>query len=139
MRTHIISNGIVINTILATVHEAQSAFPSFTCVDASLGGKIGDLYDVATGTFSDPPPEPVQVPEVVTMRQARLALLSAGKLASVDTAINGLPSPQNEAARIEWDYATEVKRDWHLVLMLAPALGLDDAGLDALFVAAAGL
>jgi hypothetical protein len=73
------------------------------------------------------------------MRQARLALLQAGKLAAVDAAIAALPSPAKEAAQIEWEYATEVKRDSQLVTQLAPSLGLDDAALDALFIAAAAL
>ena len=84
-----------------------------------------------------PPPAPA--PSVVTMRQARLALLGAGLLSSVEAAIDSLPSPQKEAARIEWEYATEVQRSSGLVPMMGAALGLDDAGLDALFVAAAAL
>ena len=79
------------------------------------------------------------VPTSVTMRQARLALLGAGLLASVDAAIDGLPSPQKEAARIEWEYATEVQRSSGLVPMMGAALGLDDAALDALFTEAAAL
>ena len=79
------------------------------------------------------------VPSSVTMRQARLALLGAGLLARVDAAINGLPSPQKEAARIEWEYATEVQRSSGLVPMMRVALGLDDAALDALFIGAAAL
>ena len=87
------------------------------------------------------PPEPARphVPASVTMRQARLALLGAGLLASVDAAIDGLPGPQKEAARIEWEYATEVQRLSGLVPMMGAALGLDDAALDALFVAAVAL
>ena len=81
----------------------------------------------------------VLVPPAVTMRQARLALLGAGLLASVDAAIDGLPSPQKEAARIEWEYATEVQRSSGLVPMMGVALGLDDAALDALFIEAAAL
>ena len=79
------------------------------------------------------------VPSSVTMRQARLALLGAGLLASVDAAIDSLPSPQKEAARIEWEYATEVQRSSGLVSMMGVALGLDDAALDALFIEAAVL
>jgi hypothetical protein len=75
----------------------------------------------------------------VSMRQARLALLSAGKLADVDAAIAALPSPHKEAAQIEWEYATEVKRTSPLVRNLMPALALDDAAMDNLFKAAASL
>ena len=86
-----------------------------------------------------PAPPPPAVPPAVTMRQARLALLGAGLLASVDAAINGLPSPQKEAARIEWEYSQDVQRHNGFVSALAPLLGLTDAQTDALFVAAKGL
>jgi hypothetical protein len=79
------------------------------------------------------------VPAVVTMRQARLALLGAGLLARVKAAINALPSKQKEAAKIEWEYATDVQRNSGLALMMVVALGLDDAALDALFIEAAAL
>ena len=45
MRTHIIESGIVINTIMATVAEAQTAFPDAVCVDAVIGGGIGWTWD----------------------------------------------------------------------------------------------
>jgi hypothetical protein len=96
---------------------------------------------LAAGNTPEPadPPPPPGIPQTVTMRQARLALLAAGKLAAVSTAIGKLPSAEREAAQIEWEYSTEVHRQRPFVLALAPALGLDDAALDALFVAAAAL
>ena len=93
----------------------------------------------ATYVPPEPEPEPPYVPASVTMRQARLALLGAGLLASVDAAIDSLPSPQKEAARIEWEYASEVQRSSGIVPMMGAALGLDDAALDALFIEAAAL
>ena len=79
------------------------------------------------------------VPDSVTMRQARLALLGAGKLAMVDTAIDSMPEPQKSAARIEWEYCNEVQRHNGFVAALGPALGMTSAQIDALFVAAAKL
>lgn len=75
----------------------------------------------------------------VSMRQARLALLQAGKLSDVDAAIAALPSPEKEAAQIEWEYAAEVKRTSRLVENLTPALGLSEAEMDGLFKLAATL
>ena len=98
-----------------------------------------EAWREAGGMPLPPEPTPPYVPASVTMRQARLALLGAGLLASVDAAIDSLPSPQKEAARIEWEYATEVQRVSGLVPMMGAALGLDDAALDALFVAAVAL
>ena len=80
-----------------------------------------------------------QVPAAVTMRQARLALLGAGLLGDVDAAIQSLPSPEKEAARIEWEYAAEVHRTSGLIPMMGAALGLNDSELDVLFIAAARL
>lgn len=79
------------------------------------------------------------VPNSVTMRQARLALLGAGMLPSIATAIAALPSPQKEAAEIEWEYSQEVQRHNGFVSVLAPSLGMTEAQTDALFIAAAGL
>lgn len=81
----------------------------------------------------------VPVPAEVTMRQARLALHAVGKLVAVNAAINALPDPQKTAAIIEWEYSSTVRRDSQFVALLGPALGLDAAGLDALFIAAAKL
>lgn len=87
-----------------------------------------------------PPAEPASPtpvpPAVLTMRQARLALLAAGKLPAVDAAITALPVGQREAARIEWEYAATVERSSALVQMLADALSLD---MDELFLAGAAL
>ena len=85
------------------------------------------------------PPEATAVPQEVTMRQARLALHAAGKLAAVNAAIAGLPDPPKTAALIEWEYSSTVRRDSQFVSLLGPAIGLDAAGLDALFIAAAKL
>lgn len=84
-------------------------------------------------------PEPPYVPSVVSMRQARLALLGAGLYDGVNAAIDSLPSPQKEAARIEWEYATEVQRTSGLVPTLGAALGLPESQLDSLFVTASTL
>ena len=79
------------------------------------------------------------VPEVVTMRQARLALLGAGLLSQVDVTVNAMPAPHDAALRIWWEYSTTVERNNATVLQLASALQLTSQQLDALFVAAAGL
>jgi hypothetical protein len=82
-------------------------------------------------------PVPPAVPRQVTMRQARLALLRAGRLQEVDDAITSLPSPQKEAAQIEWQFAATVDRDSEFFKEMADALALDETSLDDLFAAAA--
>lgn len=78
-------------------------------------------------------------PNEVTMRQARLALLDAGLLSSVQTAINSLPEPARTKAQIEWDYSNALQRDNSFVATLGAALGLNEAALDNLFIAASKL
>lgn len=80
-------------------------------------------------------PAPVVVPSVVSMRQARLALLQSNLLSTVTAAIEA----GSEADKITWEYATEVRRDDVLVQNLAAALGLSDHDVDNLFVLASGL
>ncbi len=75
----------------------------------------------------------------VTMRQARLALLGAGLLDAVNAAVAAMPGAGGAAARIEWEYSSEVHRHKALVSALGPALGLTEAQLDQLFVTAAGI
>lgn len=81
----------------------------------------------------------VHVPRSVTMRQARLALLGAGLLSQVDATIAALPSPQKEAALIEWNHSQDVLRDNSLVKILGPAINLTEAQIDQLFITAATL
>jgi hypothetical protein len=81
----------------------------------------------------------VEVPKKVTMRQARLALLAAGLLDDVESAIDALPEPPRQAARIEWDFSSEVFRDRDFVTMLGATLGLTDEEMDQLFITAATL
>jgi len=131
-RFAIIDAGRVTNIV-----EADAAFAaSIGAIDAT-GGKVGDLWD---GTqYTTPPPPPAPVPAEITMRQARLALLGAGKLAAVDTAINAMDEPAKSAAKIEWEYSNTVQRHNGFVAALGPALGLTDAQIDALFLAAQAL
>lgn len=80
-----------------------------------------------------------EVPDSVTMRQARLALNSAGLLTQVEAAINALPEPSRTEARIEWDFSSEVFRDRDFVKMLGTSLGLTSIQMDELFITAATL
>ena len=90
----------------------------------------------------EPEPEPDPgpgVPQEVTMRQARLALLAAGLLDTAQAVIDALPMPQQRQAQIEWEYALSVRRDHPLIaLMISEGLATAEQ-VDGLFVAAAGL
>lgn len=54
MTTHIIIGGVVVNTIISTVAEAQAVYPDAVCIAADTGA-IGWLWD---GEHLTPPPPP---------------------------------------------------------------------------------
>lgn len=86
------------------------------------------------------PAAPVQEsPNEVSMAQACIALHRAGKLELVPQIIASLEEPPRIEAGLWWSRATSVRKDHPIVQMLAPALGLDDAGLDDLFAVAASV
>lgn len=126
----VIENGVVTNIVIAD----SPMFDNW--IDAN-GCSIGDLWDGVS--FIPAQPEPAKVPQSVTMRQARLALLQAGKLSTVNAAIAAMGGAQGEAARIEWEFSNEVQRGQPLVAALAPVLGMTSEQLDQLFITAAGL
>ena len=86
----------------------------------------------------EPPPE-VIIPQRITARQAQLALLEAGHLAAVEAVIESFPAEIRARVRVEWGRATHVERGSQVTQMVATALGLTSAQVDALFVAAAAL
>ena len=75
------------------------------------------------------------IPSSISMRQARLQLLAMNLLDSVNSAIVSMP----QSAQIEWEYATEVRRDNALVLGVQSALGMTDTDMDLFFVNANNL
>ena len=76
----------------------------------------------------------VPVPQSVTKLQLYTALSAAGYMAEFDSFFI-----QNPEAKTIWDLASIVERQNPLVGDIADALGLDDAQVDALFIAAAGV
>jgi len=136
-RYALIVGGAVVNVIEADADTAAA-------IATDLGGSAvlsatagpGDAY--SGGNFTRPTPA-VEVPEEVTMRQARLALLGAGLLDDVEAAIDAMSDPAKAAARIEWDYSNTLRRDHPLVTTLGAGLGLTSGQLDDLFIAAGAL
>lgn len=113
-------------------HKAVEGMPVFNPVK----GQWEQSFDIVALSADE---LRARVPVAVSMRQARLALLSVGLLTVVNDAIAAMPGADGEAARIEWEYATEVRRDSPLVAALSGPLNLADADLNQLFISAAGL
>ena len=76
---------------------------------------------------------------IVTPRQARLALLSAGHISNIDIAIDALEEPTKSAVKIEWEYAVQIERISPWVQAMTTALSMTDEQVDELFDAAAQL
>lgn len=87
-----------------------------------------------------PPAPPPTVPQSVTRRQARSALLLAGKLSLVQPAIDAITdATQRGLMQIEFDDSQSFDRQRPALLAMAAALGMSSADLDQLFILAATL
>lgn len=148
----VVVNGKVINVIVADesfLEHYHIENPDHQCIaydeyneDDTKVARIGELY--INGLFVSetqamdmgliPDTRTVDVPESITMRQCRLMILDLKLLWLVDQAINSLPSPQKEQAQIEWEYASEVRRDNPLIAQLMQAMGMGETELDSLFI-----
>tara|TARA_R110000823_G_scaffold169206_1_gene301484 strand:+ start:178 stop:549 length:372 start_codon:yes stop_codon:yes gene_type:complete len=82
-------------------------------------------------------PEPADIPPVIipdiSMRQARLAFLADGLLATVASAIT------TDEQKIWWEYSTVVERSNPLVIEVLTALGKTDEEIDNMFIGAVEL
>jgi len=74
--------------------------------------------------------EKAEVPILITMRQARLALLAAGLLVTV----NDFIATQPDEIKIYWEYSQELYRYHPVLIALGAALGLSVEQIDDLFV-----
>ncbi len=132
MRAHQIENGVVINTFIV---DSLDFLPNL--IDGTEGG-VGWLWDGTT--LIAPPPRQIPIPSSVTRKQARKALALAGLFDAVQPAIDAIADPlQRKLVQIDWDDAASYERTDSTLLTLASGLGLDEATLDQLFVAANGL
>ena len=119
---------------LAAVQAGMDA--ERTAVQAALAAKDAEIAALEVQVVAlTPAPVVDGIPQSVTMRQARLALLQAGLLDKATKAVAGA----GPAAQIEWEYSSDVGRNAALVQALSGALGLTDEQLDGLFVVAATL
>jgi len=135
-RIALVNNGAVEQIVISTLAAEQSRWHG-SCVDVTgQPVAIGWVFD---GVEFSAPPSPPVIPQSVTMRQARLALLNHGLLANVAPAIAALSEPAKTRAQIEWEYSNALERDNPFIATLGVALGLDASVIDALFIEAATL
>jgi hypothetical protein len=134
----------------ATVEQdgEQVPNPAFHATDsdyflARVGDVLNSWKQQADATAAPPPPPPVLldgVPQEVTRRQARQALVLAGKFDLVQPAIDAIPNPvQRALMQSEWDDSQTFQRHRPALLQMAAAIGLASSDLDDLFTLAATL
>lgn len=126
-------NGNTVATV--TEQEDKPAIPGewVECENAGPG------WVRINGVLQASIPQP-SIPPKVTRRQARQALLLAGKLQMVEPAINAIPdATQRAMIMIEWQDSLEFERTRPSLIALAAAIGMTSADLDALFIQAAKL
>lgn len=86
-----------------------------------------------------------RIPNIVSMRQGRLAMLltpyeSGTLLDVIEVMLDSIPDEtQKRAAKIDWEYAQEIQRDFPLVQQLTAQLGMTEREIDDLFTLAATL
>lgn len=115
----ILNGGDTVSTpsvILAAVAKDEFTYPQD-------GWYWFDTFDEALQFFVG-----LKSSDSITMRQARLYLLGAGLLNQVDSIVS-----QNEAWKIEWEYATDVVKNSPLVVALSNQLGLSSEAIDVMF------
>lgn len=103
------------------------------------------MKDLRNGVLVDLPAEDVakieawraalaaEVPPVVSKMQARLALLEAGKLDSIEAAV----AAADAATQIYWADVSEIHRNHPVVLAVTGGVGISPEQLDELFRQAA--
>lgn len=125
----IVTQGIVMRDEQDMTHIAALGLDGHWVQSDTAG--IGWAY--AGGVFTQPV-APAVVPQTITRRQGRLALLQAGKLDAAEAIVKagGL------AAQIEYEAATWERGDAYLQQIWA-LLGGSDKELDDLFILAASL
>lgn len=143
--THIIENNIVVNTIVATLEEAQVAYPDALCLDADqYPGGIGWTWDGEQLVSPPPPPEPV--PEEVEGWQAEVAMRATpsateGKTVwdRVQDLITLMPEGIEKITAQTVLTRGKIRRDSPMLAQLAPLVPLSEEQVDDLLRLAGGI
>jgi len=127
MKTAVIDGTRVVNVIEAS---PEFTLPGFLLVPTDTAGPGWAYVD---GEFVAPTPPPEPVPSQCTRRQGRLALLDAGMLDAVESAIAAIADPiERMAAQIEYE-ADTWERDNDFLQAMWSQLGGTPEQLDDLF------
>ena len=114
------------NTIIDKRKVEYIDFPDF------LDGQLFLEYN--NGFVTQEPKQSINIPQVITMRQARLQLLEVDLLDDVEALV-----ALDRKSQIEWEYANEVYRQSPLIESIKGALSLTDKQIDDMFLKASKL
>lgn len=110
-------------------HKYVEWYPLVREQGAAWEGVDGDRY-----VIREPAPEAI-VPDLISPRQARLALLAIGKLNAANAAVEAA----GDVMKVSWEFSSYIRRNDPGVISLARAIGLDEEAMDNLFIEAAKL
>jgi hypothetical protein len=133
----LLDNSVVVQTIVKNSHVTTGDYEGYydtVIEDPSAQFKIGDVYSLEQWelyNLTEQERFKKLVPNSISMRQARLQLLEANLLDTVEATV-----ANDRAMQIEWEYVTELERNNSLVFSLATVLNLTEQQLDELFIAA---
>lgn len=130
---------LLVGTLVVNVVEADSDWVNAHAPGALLLGasdRVAPRWRRQSGNWVEPAPV-AEMPQAITARQMRRALLDNGYLAQIESIIDSLQEPQRSRLRVDWQNTTEFKRDDQTIAALAPILGVTNQQLDRLFIAAA--
>ena len=131
MRTAIVKGGTVVDVVM---WDGQSSWaPPAGSQAVACGDNVGPGFTYAGGAFTAPAAV-ANVPQQVSALQARVALSRAGLLTAVEAFMASTAATAE--TKIFWQYADPIDRNHVLVKAIGAQLGLTDAQIDALFVAA---
>jgi hypothetical protein len=148
-------NYLVPNAVFTTLYYTQGSVVTPETKQILLGQNYSEEYIDSTAPrefviWLDARPKPsdadietamqiILPPQIVSMKNFRLALLQENLLSQVDGAINTLEEPQRSELRIEWDYSTYVDRIVPWVSLFQQVMNLTETQMDNLFIVAGNI
>lgn len=118
------------------VKTPQGGFRTFTLEQLNEAQYFAVENNVEVEDYTAPEPG-VFVPQQVTPRQMRVALIMSGiSIASIEAMIDALEEPQKSIVRTTWEYSTAFERDNEILNQMASMLGLSQPQVDDLFLLA---
>lgn len=121
------------------VKTPQGGTRTFKLAELSEAQLFASENNTEVESYTTPDPE-IYVPQEVTPRQMRVALIMSGiSTANIEAMISALPEPDQSIVRTTWEYSTAFERENPILNSMASNLGLTQSDVDDLFILAATL